>query len=107
MRFNLFCLGKHAIQKLLFFESVFLSVLLVSVSVIEASHAEEDDCDELSCLICHASADTEQTKLSQSFEIFFTPTEPNFLSLTLLLGKESKIRIPIRAPPQRDDGVQR
>ena len=69
MRFNLFCLGKHTIQKLLFFKGVFLSVLLVSVSVIEASHAEEDDCDELSCLICHANADTEQTKLSQSFEI--------------------------------------
>ena len=107
MRFNLFCLGRHTIQKLLFFKGVFLSVLLVSVSVIEASHAEEDDCDELSCLICHANADTEQTKLSQSFEIFFKPAEPNFLSLKLLLGKESKIRIPIRAPPQQDDGVQR
>ena len=107
MRFNLFCLGKHTIKKLLFFKGVFLSVLLVSVSVIEASHAEEDDCDELSCLICHANADTEQTNLSQSFEIFFTPAEPNFLSLKLLLDKESKIRVPIRVPPQQNDGVQR
>jgi len=107
MRFSLFCLGKHTIQKLLFFKGAFLSVLLVSVSVIEASHAEKDDCDELSCLICHANADTEQTKLSQSFEISFTPAEPNFLSLKLLLGKESKIHTPIRAPPQQDDGVQR
>ena len=107
MRFSLFCLGKHTIQKLLFFKGAFLSVLLVSVSVIEASHAEEDDCDELSCLICHANADPEQTKLSQSFEISFTPAEPKFLSLKLLLGKESKIRTPIRAPPQQDDGVQR
>ncbi len=74
MRFNLFCLGKHTIKKLLFFKGVFLSVLLVSVSVIEASHAEEDDCDELSCLICHANADTEQTKLSQSFESDFLYT---------------------------------
>ena len=80
---NLFCLVKHKIQKLLIFKCIFLSVILVSVFVIEASHAEEDDCDELSCLICHANADTEQTKLGQSFEIFFTPAEPNFLSLKL------------------------
>ena len=104
---NLFCLVKHKIQKLLIFKGVFLSVILVSVSVIEASHAEEDDCDELSCLICHANADTEQTKLSQSFEIFFTPAEPNFLSLKLPLDRVSEIRIPIRAPPQQNEGVQR
>ena len=104
---KLFCLGKHTIQKLLFLKGVFLSVILVSVSVIEASHAEKDDCDDLSCLISHANADTEQTKLSQSFEIFFTPAEPNFLSLKLPPDKESNIHIPIRAPPQQDDGVQR
>ena len=104
---TLFCLVKHKIQKLLIFKGVFLSVILVSVSVIEASHAEKDDCDELSCLICHANADTEQTKLSQSFEIFFTPAEPKFLSLKLPLDRVSEIRIPIRAPPQQNEGVQK
>ena len=105
---NLFCLVKHEIQKLLIFKGVFLSVILVSVSVIEASHAEEDDCDELSCFICHANADAEQTKLSQSFGIFFTPAEPNFLSLKLQPDRASEIRIPIRAPPlQQNECVQR
>ena len=75
---KLFCLGKHTIQKLLFFKGVFLSVILVSVSVIEASHAEKDDCNDVSCLICHANADEESISLSQLFEIALTLPDLSF-----------------------------
>ena len=104
---NLFFLLKHEIQKLLIFKAVFLSVILVSVSVIEASHADEPDCNGRSCLICHANADEESISLSQLFEIALTLPDLSFSHYEPVHDKAPTIRLPVRGPPWRERGEQR
>ena len=70
-------------------------VILFCIQVLEVAHAEGPDCEDLHCLVCHANMDKEHVKTN------FILLSLNLNHRALLLDKESKALLPIRAPPSR------
>ena len=80
---------------------------LLCAPVAQAWHADEPDCNDVSCLICHANADEESISLSQLFEIALTLPDLSFSHYEPVHDKAPTIRLPIRGPPWRERGEQR
>ena len=40
-------------------------VILLCIQVLEVAHAEEPDCEDLHCLVCHANMDEEHVSSTQ------------------------------------------
>ena len=76
-------------------------VILLCVQVLEVAHAEEPDCEDLHCLVCHANMDEEHVSSTQLLKTNFIPLSLNLNHRALLLDKASKALPPIRAPPSR------
>ena len=87
--------------------SLFLCANLLCSPVAQAWHAVEPDCNDLSCLICHANADEESISLSQLFEIAIPLPDLSFSHYEPVRDKAPTIRLPIRGPPWRERGEQR
>lgn len=75
--------------------------ILLCAQVLQVAHAEEPDCEDLHCLVCHANMDEEHVSSNQLFKTNFIPLDLNLNHLTLLLNRASKALPPIRAPPNR------
>ena len=76
-------------------------VILLCVQVLEVAHAEEPDCEDLHCLVCHANMDEEHVSSTQLLKTNFISLYLNLNHRALLLDKASKALPPIRAPPSR------
>ena len=76
-------------------------VILLCVQVFEVAHAEEPDCKDLHCLVCHANMDEEHVSSNQLFKTNFIPLDLNLSYRALSLERASKALPPIRAPPRR------
>ena len=84
-----------------------LCATLLCAPVAQAWHADEPDCNDVSCLICHANADEESISLSQLFEIALTLPDLSASHYEPVHDKAPTIRLPIRGPPWRERGEQR
>ena len=80
---------------------------LLCAPVAQAWHADEPDCNDVSCLICHANADEESISLSQLFEIALTLPDLSASHYEPVHDKAPTIRLPVRGPPWRERGEQR
>ncbi|MGB0559223.1 MAG: hypothetical protein ACPGKO_05465 [Pseudohongiellaceae bacterium] len=78
-----------------------LCVILLSVQVLEVAHAEEPDCEDLHCLVCHANMDEEHVSSNQLFKTNFIPSDLNLNHRALVFDRAPKALLPIRAPPSR------
>ena len=76
-----------------------LFVVLFSVQALEVAHAEEPDCEDLHCLVCHANMDEGHVSLNQIFKTNFIPADLNLNHRALVLDRAPKALLPIRAPP--------
>jgi len=77
-----------------------LCVLLLGAQVLEAGHAEEPDCNELTCLFCHANAEEDSATPNQFLRTAFLRGEENRTFLESSLSKAPDSTLSIRAPPQ-------
>ena len=84
-----------------------LCATLLCAPVAQAWHADEPDCNDVSCLICHANADEESISLSQLFQIALTLPDLSFSHYQPVHDKAPTIRPPVRGPPWRERGEQR
>ena len=83
-----------------------LCATLVCAPVAQALHADEPDCNDLSCLICHANADEESISLSQLFVIALPLPDLSFSHYEPVRDKAPTIRLPVRGLPWRESGDQ-
>ena len=79
---------------------------LLCAPVAQALHADEPDCNDLSCLICHANADEESISLSQLFVIALPLPDLSFSHYEPVRDKAPTIRLPVRGLPWRESGDQ-
>ena len=78
-----------------------LCVTLLCALVAQAWQADEPDCNDLSCLICHVNADEESISLSQLFEMALPLADLSFSHYEPIRDKTPTIRLPARGPPWR------
>ena len=78
-----------------------LCAILLSVQVLEVVHAEDPDCEDLNCLVCHANMDEEHVSSNQLFKTNFITKDLNLNHPPLVLDRTPKALLPIRAPPSR------
>ena len=83
-----------------------LCATLLCAPVAQALHADEPDCNDLSCLICHANADEESISLSQLFVIALPLPDLSFSHYGPVRDKAPTIRLPVRGLPWRESGDQ-
>ena len=83
-----------------------LCATLLCAPVAQALHADEPDCNDRSCLICHANADEESISLSQLFVIALPLPDLSFSHYEPVRDKAPTIRLPVRGPPRRERGDQ-
>ena len=83
-----------------------LCATLLCARVAQALHADEPDCNDLSCLICHANADEESISLSQLFVIALPLPDLSFSHYEPVRDKAPTIRLPVRGLPWRESGDQ-
>ncbi len=76
-----------------------LAITIFYTPLVEASHAEEPDCEDLHCLVCHANMDEEHVSSPQLLKTNLISPDLNLNHRALLLDKASKALAPIRAPP--------
>ena len=81
----------------------FLRLLLVVAAfyapLVEVSHADEIDCDEQNCLVCHANTDEYQTSSGHTLFLSVKPADLIFSTGDRLRDKVLKANLPIRGPP--------
>ena len=79
---------------------VLLCSLLLGAQVLEAGHAEEPDCNELTCLFCHANAEEDSATPNQFLRTAFFYEEENRTFSESSLSKAPDSTLSIRAPPK-------
>ncbi len=77
---------------------LFFFLILLCIQVLEVVHAEEPDCEDLHCLVCHANMDEEHVSSPQLLKTDLISPDPNLNHRALLLDKASTALPPIRAP---------
>ena len=86
----------------------FLRLLLVIfvfyAPLVEASHADEIDCDEQSCLVCHVNIDEYQS--ISGHPLFFSVKAADLIFSTgdRLVDEGLKANLSIRGPPRHVRG---
>ena len=83
-----------------------LCATLLCALLAQAWHADEPDCNDRSCLICHANADEESISLSQLFVIALPPPDLSFSHYESVHDKAPTILLPIRGPQSQERGDQ-
>ena len=77
-----------------------LGAFLLGVQLLEGVHAEEPDCEDLHCLVCHANMDEADANPEQLFKSNFITTDLNLTHRALVLDRAPKALPLIRAPPR-------
>ena len=90
--------------------SFFRLLLVIAVfcaPLVEVNHADEIDCEEQNCLVCHANTDEYQSSSSHPFFLAVKPTDLIFSAGDRLVDKALKTNLSIRGPPHyvRDESV--
>ena len=89
----------------------FLRLLLVVAvffaPLVEVSHADNIDCDEQNCLVCHANTGEYQSSSGHPLFLAVKPTDLIFSTGDRLVDKAHKTNLSIRGPPRyvRDESV--
>ena len=86
----------------------FLRLLLVIAvfyaPLVEASHADEIDCDEQNCLVCHANTDEYKSSSGHPLFLAVKPTDLIFSTGDRLVDEALKAILSIRGPPRHVRG---
>lgn len=77
-----------------------LIVVIFCSSVVEAVHADEIDCEEQNCLICHANTDEYESGASHPLFLAVKPADLIFSAEDRLVDKALKAYLSIRGPPR-------
>ena len=83
-----------------------LALIIFYAPVAEALHADALDCDEETCLVCHASSEEKAASLILPCEFYPAPAHPGTSTYELILDKAPQRRLSIRGPPSYEtDGL--
>ena len=77
-----------------------LCASLLCVQLLDVVHAEDPDCEDLHCLVCHANMDEADANPEQLFKSNFITTDLNLTHRALVLDRAPKALTLIRAPPR-------
>ena len=77
-----------------------LIVVIFCSSVVEAVHADEIDCEEQNCLVCHANTDEYQGGADHPLFLALKPADLIFSAEDRFLDKALKANLSIRGPPR-------
>ena len=77
-----------------------LGAILLCVQLLEVVQAEDPDCEDLHCLVCHANMDEADANPEQLFKSNFITTDLNLTHRALVLDRAPKALPLIRAPPR-------
>ena len=86
------------------FLRLFLVVAVFYAPLAEVSHADEIDCDEQNCLVCHANTDEYQSSSDHPLFLSINPADLIFSTGDRLVDKVLKANLSIRGPPRHVRG---
>jgi len=93
------CFKEIASQKTSLVGLTLIAVIFCS-AVVEAVHADEIDCEEQNCLVCHANTDEYQGSASHPLFLAEELADLIFSAGDRLVDKELKASLSIRGPPR-------
>ena len=83
-----------------------LALIIFCAPFAEALHADGLDCDELTCLVCHASSEETAASLILPCEFYPAPAHLGTSPYELILDKAPQLRLSTRGPPSYEtDGL--
>ena len=86
------------------FLRLLLAITIFYIPLVEASHAEDIDCEEHSCLVCHANTDEYQDSSDHPLFLAVKLADLIFSVGDRLVDKELKANLSIRGPPRNVRG---
>ena len=82
------------------FLRLFLVVAVFYAPLVDVSHADEVDCDEQNCLVCHANAEEYQSSSGHPLFLSVKPADLIFSTGDRLVDEALKANLSIRGPPR-------